>query len=117
MSGRTPKAKGSRFEREVVGMVDGSRRTPMSGSAGGGDLILPPWLADYWVWECKVRARLPGVATAALIQAQAQCHGGKWPLAIYKQDRGRILTSMWFGDFLEWSDVVREARNIVEQAP
>lgn len=115
--GRSAKAKGSRFEREIVAMVEGSRRTPMSGSAGGGDLILPQWLSDYWVWECKVRQRLPGLATAALTQAEVQCRGGqRRPLAIYKQDRGPVLCSMWFPDFLQWSDVVRQARSIVDQA-
>lgn len=87
----------------------------MSGSAGGGDLILPQWLSDYWVWECKVRQRLPGLATAALTQAEAQCRGGRRPLAIYKQDRGPVLCSMWFPDFLQWADVVRQAANIVLQ--
>jgi hypothetical protein len=60
--GRAPKAKGSRFERAIVKLLQdaglGAERVPLSGSAGGsysGDLTVPILGRDLVV-EVKARA-------------------------------------------------------------
>jgi Archaeal holliday junction resolvase (hjc) len=60
--GRAPRAKGNRFERALVRLLQdsgfGAERVPLSGSAGGsycGDISVPLLGRDLTV-ECKARA-------------------------------------------------------------
>ncbi len=64
MSGRAPRRKGDRLEREVVKLLQAAgvpaRRVPLSGSMAGypGDVVVTVAGRDH-VLECKARKSLP----------------------------------------------------------
>jgi hypothetical protein len=58
MSGRKSKRKGYEGERELVSLIPGSKRVPLSGSIGGehsNDVILPNG------WRAEVKRRKSGM--------------------------------------------------------
>lgn len=111
--GRSAKAKGSRFERELA-LALGGKRTPLSGGAGGGDVTLPTdskWRA--WSWEAKRRAKLPVLISGAFDQAEADLAVGDYrrPAVALREDHGRTVVAFYLEDLIAWVDALEEVGN------
>lgn len=104
------KRKGSAFERELA-LELGGKRTPLSGSAGGGDITLPAesvWIA--WAWEAKRRAELPRFLTGVLEQAASDIAIGdpRKPAAAFRADHGRTIVAFYLDDLRPWVEAIAE---------
>lgn len=111
--GRSAKAKGSGFERELA-LALGGKRTPLSGGSGGGDVTLPSdsvWRA--WSWEAKRRAKLPVLITAAMQQAESDIAVGdpRRPAVAMREDNGRTIVAFYLEDLTAWVDALSELGN------
>lgn len=90
------KAKGSRLERKVAGMM-GGKRMPLSGAVGGGDVVV-----DGHSVECKKRKALPALIRDAFAQAQRDIAIGdpRTPLVVIEEDRGRPIVCQYLDDWI-----------------
>lgn len=98
--GRSAKAKGTRYERELA-LELGGKRTPLSGASGGGDITLPAdslWRA--FSWEAKRRAALPIFLTKPLEQAAADIAIGdpRKPAVAFRADHSRTIVAFYLDD-------------------
>lgn len=96
MSGRAPKQKGDRFEREIVNTLQewgiGAERIPLSGAVGGSfakDITVPVISED---WKGEAKCRKDGFA-----QLYRWIVGGR--LLFLKRDRDTTLVVMRLDDF------------------
>ena len=103
------KRKGSEFERQMAAQF-GGKRTPLSGGAGGNDLIFDGGIWNDWGFELKRRARLPAMVVAALSQAALALPLGspKRPAVLMKEDRGRPIFIAYADDVLQWCEALAE---------
>jgi hypothetical protein len=104
------KAKGTRLEHHVAS-VTGGKRTPLSGSAGGGDITHPTGTIWHdWSWECKQRKTLPALITGAMAQAQFDIPLGdrRKPAVVIREDRGRALFVAYLDDVVPWAEALAE---------
>lgn len=86
----------------------------MSGAQGGGDIksssLDPPF--DGLVFECKLRARLPEIATAPIAQAKVEAsRSGRYPIVAYKESSGSAIVVMYARDFHDFVAAVYEVGN------
>lgn len=108
--GRSAKAKGSAFERELAREL-GGKRTPLSGAGGGGDVTLPVdsvW--SQWSWEAKRRAELPVFLTKPLQQAASDLAIGdpRRPAVAFREDNGRTIVAFYLDDLRPWVEAIAE---------
>ena len=108
---KSPKAKGSRVEREVAAIM-GGKRTPMSGAIGdalAADVTFPrdSVFSPLHV-EVKARAMIPAYVTAAYLQAKAACSSLKSPAVVIKQDRGNPFVFMDLAEFVTFTTALSE---------
>lgn len=102
-----------RFEREIATLF-GGKRQPMSGAQGGGDIKSSSLDApfDGLVFECKLRARLPAIATEPIAQAKVEAsRSGRYPIVAYKESSGSAIVVMYARDFHDYVAAVHEVGN------
>lgn len=97
--GRSPKRKGSAFERERVALLQefgiAAERVPLSGAVKGGSYdrdITCPVRGEDWRIECKRRARAFGTIDSLL---------GTNDALFVRDDRSRALVVMTFERFVQ----------------
>jgi hypothetical protein len=93
-------------ERAVAKLL-GGRRTPLSGAAGGADVVTP-WCSV----EVKHRKRLPQWVEAALAQAERSARPGQLAMTVLHSHGRRYadgLVVLRLRDFLDWFGPLTEA--------
>jgi hypothetical protein len=88
-----------RVERAVAKRL-GGRRTPLSGAAGGADVVTP-WCSV----EVKHRKRLPQWLTGALIQAKRAARPGQLAVVVLHElgrQHREDLVVLTLSDFTDW---------------
>lgn len=90
--------KGRRAERKAATLL-GSKRTPLSGAVGGGD-VLRAGLAERFSVEVKARPSFS--VQSYLEQAKGDIVGGdnRLPLALLYPDRQRPMAVLFADDFV-----------------
>jgi hypothetical protein len=88
----------------------GGKRTPLSGAAGGNDLIFDGGIWNDWGFEAKRRARLPALVTNALLQAATALPLGspKRPAVLMREDRGKAIFIAYADDVRQWCEALAE---------
>ncbi|AKM19816.1 hypothetical protein GARCT_02565 [Geobacillus sp. 12AMOR1] len=93
MSGRKSKRKGYEGERELVSLIPGAKRVPLSGSMGGehaNDVILPNG------WRVEVKRRKSGMK-----QLYDWLNQSNPDVVAFRADRQEWIVSMKLEKFLE----------------
>lgn len=93
------RAKGRRAEHKAAKLL-GSKRTPLSGAAGGGDVVRHG-IADRFSVEVKARPSFS--VQKYLEQAMSDISGGdtRKPLAVLVPDRQRAIFCLYAEDFID----------------
>lgn len=114
MSGRAPKQKGDRYERDRVNALQAlgifAERVPMSGAAGGSydeDLIVAVQNED-WKVQCKVKNDRFGNFYEWLKTARA---------VFFKRDRDKTLVVMTFDDFARLARLSQNSISAMQSRP
>lgn len=96
--GRKPRARGNRFELEVVNLLKAhgysAYRTLASGGYGGSDV---QGLPGFGI-ECKMVEKLN--VWAALAQAEAAGSPTDTPLLVFRRERSRTYVALEFEELL-----------------
>lgn len=93
MSGRKSKRKGYAGEREIVSLIPGAKRVPLSGSMGGeygNDVILPNG------WRAEVKRRKSGMK-----QAYDWLEQSNPDVVLYRADRKTWIAIMTMDKLME----------------
>jgi hypothetical protein len=103
--GRKPRARGNRFELEIVNLLKAhgyrAYRTLASGGYGGSDV---QGLPGFGI-ECKMVEKLN--VWAALAQAETAASPTETPLLVFRRARSRTYACLPFEDLL---GLIKEAR-------
>lgn len=96
--GRKPRARGNRFEKEVLDYLKARGHHPYrtlgSGGYGGSDI---QGLSGYGI-ECKFVEKLN--IWAALAQAEAACSPTDTPLLVFRRARSKTYAALPLDDLL-----------------
>jgi Holliday junction resolvase len=111
MTGKSAKAKGKNFEREIAKIINQQfdsecRRTPCSGALPDwpGDITkLPKEMEDFCI-ECKKQETLKIWEWVAQAEREA---GSKTPVVVFSRNRSKSYAVMEFND---WLNLILEAR-------
>lgn len=93
MSGRKSKRKGYAGEREIVSLIPGAKRVPLSGSMGGeygNDIVLPNG------WRAEVKRRKSGMK-----QAYDWLEQSNPDVVLYRADRKTWIAIMTMDKLME----------------
>jgi hypothetical protein len=98
-------------EREIASLL-GGRRTPLSGGAGGNDLMFEPGniFGDTFGIEVKARANLPVLLAAAMRQAEVALPLGspRKPAVVLRADGTPPLFVARLEDVKVWVEALAE---------
>ena len=97
MSGRKSKRKGYNGERELVSLIPGAKRVPLSGSIGGehsNDVILPNG------WRVEVKRRKSGMK-----QLYDWLEQSNPDMVAFRADRKKWIVAMELEKYLELTGV------------